>query len=297
MNAGTHHTLSSAPRPSRGVGGALLEALRLMLLAALGLGFSTSLAAAAEPLFVDVPAGAIESTLKYLDRTGPQPIAAFSMLKKPVTNADFLRFVQRHEQWQRGKAPAVFAESRYLQHWPSAQSLASTTAPALALQPVVNVSWFAASAYCESLRARLPTWNEWEYVAAADETRVDARSDPAWREQILSWYAKPSGLALAAVGQRPANVYGVHDVHGLIWEWTDDYASMMVTSDSREQSAEDRLQFCGAGAIAVTDRDDYAVLMRVAMLSSMQAQGVTSNLGFRCVRDRAVTPPTTPARQ
>ncbi len=52
-------------------------------------------------------------------------------------------------------------------------------------QPVTQVSWFAASAYCEAQHARLPMWAEWEYVAAADETRRDARGDPVWRERIL----------------------------------------------------------------------------------------------------------------
>ena len=52
---------------------------------------------------------------------------------------------------------------------------------------MVQVSWFAASAYCEAQGARLPTWNEWEYAAAADETRRDARKDPVWRERILAW--------------------------------------------------------------------------------------------------------------
>jgi hypothetical protein len=32
------------------------------------------------------------------------------------------------------------------------------------------------------------------------------------------------------------------------------------------------------------DRDNYAVLMRVAMLSSLEARDATTNLGFRCAR-------------
>jgi formylglycine-generating enzyme required for sulfatase activity len=33
------------------------------------------------------------------------------------------------------------------------------------------------------------------------------------------------------------------------------------------------------------DRENYAVLMRVAMLSSLEGADVTANLGFRCARD------------
>ena len=150
---------------------------------------------------------------------------------------------------------------------------------------MVNVSWFAAQAYCEAQGARLPTWTEWEYAAAADETRADARKDPAWRERILAWYSRPSNQGLADVGQGPADVNGVQDLHGLVWEWVDDYAAMLVSPDNRDQGNPDKLQFCGAGALSMDDRENYAVLMRVAMLSALQAEDTTGNLGFRCARD------------
>ena len=151
-------------------------------------------------------------------------------------------------------------------------------------KPVVWVSWFAANAYCESIDARLPTWTEWEFAAAADELRKDARDDPAWRERILAWYSRPSNEALPRAGLQAANVYGVHDLHGLVWEWTDDYSSLLVEADNRTQGDPDNARFCGAGAISMDDRDNYAVLMRVAMLSSLDGMDATTNLGFRCAR-------------
>ncbi len=143
---------------------------------------------------------------------------------------------------------------------------------------------FAAEAYCRSLGARLPTWNEWEYAAAADETRVDARRDPAWRERILRWYARPSHTPLPRVGLQAPNVYGVQDLHGLVWEWVEDASSLMVDSDNRTQGDPDKGKFCGAGALSMDDRENYAVLMRVAMLSSLEGRDTTANLGFRCAR-------------
>lgn len=232
--------------------------------------------------YVQVPAGAYRSVLQYEDIKGDTKVAAFELMKTPVTNAEFLEFVRAHPQWQRDRVASVYAETaNYLSHWGAPLELGEAAKPE---QPVTHVSWFAASAYCEAQHARLPLWAEWEYVAAADATRRDARNDPAWRESILGWYAKPSTTPVAAVGQSPANAYGVQDLHGLIWEWVDDFASMLVTGDDRSQSDANRLKFCGAGSLITQDRENFAVLMRVAMLSSLEAANSTSNLGFRCAR-------------
>jgi formylglycine-generating enzyme required for sulfatase activity len=252
-------------------------ALALALLAA-----GAALAADAAPVggYVAIPGGIFKSVLKY-EGSDKAKVAPFAIMRHPVTNAEFLAFVRAHPEWQRGKAPTVFAEPRYLQSWQKPLLPGAKAGPK---QPVVDVSWFAAQVYCEAQGARLPTWSEWEYVAAADETHRDARQDPRWKETILGWYSRPSNAPLPAVASGRANAYGVHDMHGLVWEWTEDYASMLVTADSRERGANDRLKFCGAGAIATDDNENSAVLMRVAMLSAMEGADITSNLGFRCAK-------------
>ena len=231
--------------------------------------------------YAGLPGGVFKSVLRYEDAKNGVLIKPFALMRKPVTNGEFLAFVKRHPQWQRGRTPAVFAEARYLSHWAGPDTLGANALPD---RPVVWVSWFAADAYCQSLDARLPTWNEWEYAAAADETRRDARKDPVWRERILSWYARSSKDALPRVGLQSPNVYGVQDLHGLIWEWTQDASSLMVDSDNRNQGDPDKGKFCGAGALSMDDRENYAVMMRVAMLSSLEGRDATANLGFRCAR-------------
>lgn len=234
--------------------------------------------------YAPLPGGAFRTALKYEDQKGGSVrVAPFELMRTPVTNAQFLAFVQAHPQWRRDRVASVFAEGRYLAHWAAPAKL---TGAVQGKQPVTQVSWFAASAYCETQGARLPTWSEWEYAAAADETRRDARQDPAWRERILSWYSRPSSKALPRAGLQTANAYGVQDLHGLVWEWTDDFSSLLVSSDNRNQGDADTGKFCGAGALSMNDRENYAVLMRVAMLSSLEAHDTTTNLGFRCARSK-----------
>lgn len=230
--------------------------------------------------YVQVKAGTLASVLANDGDKGPVPIKAFSMRSTPVSNGEFRNFVATHPEWQRGKAPAMFADGSYLHQWGAA---ADPGAKLGADQPVTSVSWFAAQAFCESEGGRLPTWYEWEYVAAADEQHADARRDPEWRARILSWYAQSSSTPLPAVGGKP-NYYGVRDMHGVVWEWVDDFNALLVSADSRNQGDPDKLQFCGAGAISLQDRENYAVLMRIALLSSLGGADTTNNLGFRCVR-------------
>jgi len=231
--------------------------------------------------YAGLPGGTFRSALTYEDAKQGVRIRPFALMRRPITNAEFLAFVQKHPQWRRDRVAGVFAEPRYLSHWKSPLELGPQAQPQ---QPVVWVSWFAADAYCKSVGSRLPTWSEWEYAAAADETRKDARKDPAWRERILAWYSRPSTSAPLRVGLQAPNAYGVQDLHGLVWEWTDDYSSLLVSGDNRDQGDPDKTKFCGAGALSMDDRENYAVLMRVAMLSSLEGSDATANLGFRCAR-------------
>jgi len=230
--------------------------------------------------YVIIPLGSITSVLANDAAPEATSVASFALRATPVTNEEFLNFVKARSVWQRSRAPATFVDSSYLNTWHSPTELGGL---ARGQQPVTSVSWFAAQAFCESEGARLPTWTEWEYVAAADETSTDARGDPAWRARILSWYSRSSAVPIVSVGGT-RNVYGVSDIHGLIWEWVDDFNALLVSADSRTQGDPDKLQFCGAGAISLKSRDNYAVLMRIALLSSLNAADTTNNLGFRCAR-------------
>jgi formylglycine-generating enzyme required for sulfatase activity len=209
-------------------------------------------------------------------------VAAFELDRRPVTNASFLAFVVSHPQWRRDRVAALFADGDYLSHWASADRLGPSVLPD---QPVTRVSWYAARAYCAAAGGQLPSWNQWEYAAAADESRPDARRDPAWQAKILAWYARPANRALARVGLGRPNYYGVQDLHGLVWEWVEDFNALMISGDSRDQGDPDKLKFCGAGTLSLQDKEDYAVLMRIALLSALEARSTTRSLGFRCAAE------------
>jgi formylglycine-generating enzyme required for sulfatase activity len=235
-------------------------------------------AAAPNDPMLKIPAGKFESvlppapTIKYVN------VKSFRIDPVLVSNAQFAAFVKAHPQWRRGRAAHLFTDGQYLQQGKSA------TEPGNAIdqRPVTSVSWFAASAYCEAQGKRLPTWHEWEFVAAASDTKKDARNDPAWRQRILEWYARPAAAALPNVGSTPANFYGVRDLHGVAWEWVEDHAGMLIAADNREQGDPDLLKFCGSGALTMEQKENYATLMRIAMLSSLQAEQTTSTMSFRC---------------
>lgn len=238
-----------------------------------------AVSASARPSYVVVPAGPLASALANDGDAAPLPVTTFRMRSTPVTRAEFQLFLDTHPDWRRDRAPGVLAAAGYLRDWRSPAFAPTGSGNA----PVVNVSWFAAQAFCEAEGGRLPTWNEWEYAAAADATRRDARDDPAWLARILGWYSRPANAPLPDVGGEPS-LDGVRDLHGLVWEWVDDVGSLIVDADSRAGDDPDRLKFCGAGAINLQDRRNYAVLMRIALLSSLRAADSTGALGFRCVR-------------
>jgi formylglycine-generating enzyme required for sulfatase activity len=226
----------------------------------------------ATPL-VRIPEGTWRPLLASKAQAKEYPVAPFLLAVHAVTNADFLAFVQDQPAWRKSQVKRLFADAGYLRHW----SADLEFAPELARRPVVNVSWFAARAYCAWAGQRLPTTAEWERAA-------DSGGDEAERKRILDWYAKPAAVA-ADVQSTPRNQFLVHDLHGLVWEWVEDFNTALVTGDARGDASLERSLFCGAGAAGARDPGDYAAFMRFALRGSLRANYTLKNLGFRCAAD------------
>ncbi len=242
---------------------------------------------------IQLPAGSIQSFwLEPLDKTEKskanfQPtqlqISSFESQIYPVSNREFINFLNKNPEWQKESVSKLFADESYLNDFKDRLNLKKGVSLGA---PVTYVSWFAANAYCESLKMRLPTTSEWEYMASASETKADASNDDEFLKRILEWYSEPQGAAVPKVGTVYKNLYGVWDLHGLVWEWVEDFNSNFVTGESREDSSLNRNLFCGAGALAGGNKRNYSAFMRFAFRSSLKGKSSVSNLGFRCVRSR-----------
>ena len=132
-------------------------------------------------------------------------VKSFYMDKYEVTNKQYKEFVDatgraepRH--WENGVYPAGYGD-----------------------HPVVYVSWFDAEAYCQWVGKRLPTEIEWEKAARGTDARIWSWGNTfdMTKCNVESWEGSDS----KPVGSYPTGVspYGLYDMAGNVWEWTDSW--------------------------------------------------------------------------
>jgi formylglycine-generating enzyme required for sulfatase activity len=144
-------------------------------------------------------------------------LSAYYLDKFEITNAQFAVFLKRHPKWTAARVPKEFNNGNYLKEWTGNNSPAGK-----ANHPVVNVSWYAAVAYCQSLGKRLPTEAEWEYAARGG---LFDKTFPWGDQPVDKTRANYGGSELKSttpVGSYPANGYGLFDMAGNVWEFTAD---------------------------------------------------------------------------
>ena len=163
--------------------------------------------------FVDIPAGTFtmgspssEKGRKDDEIQHQVTLSAFKMSKYPITFEQYDLFCEatgRSKPWgrERGKLP------------------------------VSQVTWYDAVAFAEWMGCRLPTEAEWEYAARANTTTPFYTGDCLTSEQANFNGKEPytnceksenRGKPLP-VGSFPPNAFGLYDMHGNIWEWTNDW--------------------------------------------------------------------------
>lgn len=211
---------------------------------------------------------------KRVSTIKPLRVEGFEVMKFPVTKSQYQDFLKQTPTWRKENSPHLFTDSYYLKNLSSKSDRT----------PITEVSWYAARAFCESKGMRLPKLLEWEYMAAASETKTDANKDEAFLRRILDWYGEPQSGQLKPVGSVYKNFYGIWDLHGLVWEWVEDFNSNFITGESREDESFNKSMFCGAGGLSGSDKENYAAYMRFAFRSSLKGNSSVWNLGFRCVK-------------
>lgn len=176
----------------------------------------------------------------------PVTISSFSMSKYEITNHQFSLFlntnnVQGNGKFSSGRYPEqilILSESRIGLIYNPASGW--TPANGYENHPVVNVTWYGADEFARYAGGRLPTEAEWEYACRAGTstpfstgnclTDTDASYD--WRFPYLNCAninsTTPTGTS--KVGSYPANAWGLHDMHGNVWEWCSDWYDMYPNS-------------------------------------------------------------------
>jgi formylglycine-generating enzyme required for sulfatase activity len=91
--------------------------------------------------------------------------------------------------------------------------------------PVEQVSWHDAVKFCQELskkiaqKVKIPTEAQWEYACRAGSTGKYYFGDDVNKLDNYAWYAKNiAGSKTHPVGEKIANSWGLHDMHGNLWE-------------------------------------------------------------------------------
>jgi formylglycine-generating enzyme required for sulfatase activity len=89
-------------------------------------------------------------------------------------------------------------------------------------RPVENVSWQDCEDFCELTGLSLPSEAQWEYACRAGATGAFCFGEDRSILGDYAWYKKNARDRSNPVGEKKPNAFGLHDVHGNVWEMCED---------------------------------------------------------------------------
>jgi formylglycine-generating enzyme required for sulfatase activity len=150
-------------------------------------------------------------------------------------------------------------------------------------RPAICVTWEQARAFCRWSGLALPTEAQWEYACRAGTSTVfwsgDAEDDLA----RVGWYGGNSIAGSQSVGGKPANPWGLQDMHGNVWEWCEDwYDDRAYEMPTRPG---DGLRQISAATAHVIRGGAWCYSARTAAAATRTYNGLPEApfIGFRCV--------------
>lgn len=152
--------------------------------------------------------------------------------------------------------------------------------------PVENVSWVDCQKFLKKVGGglRLPTEPEWEYACRAGTVTRFYTGDSVEDLTAAGWHGGNSGGKTQPVGLKRANAWGLHDMHGNVWEWC--------------QNLYGKYPYSATGGMESHNSTDYRVLRggtwygygspdcyRSACRYFYASLGRSASVGFRVVMD------------
>jgi len=214
-------------------------------------------------------------------------LAAFYLDAYEVTNAKFQAFLQANAKWRPEKIDPRLHNGDYLEDWSGLE-----VPEGKEQYPAVDVSWYAAEAFCRWEGKRLPTEAEWEFAARGgfEDAEFPWGDEPADTSRA-NFYISDHGSG-TAVGSYAPTEAGLYDMAGNVWEfcldsWQRNYPAedqVNPVAGDEDLEGDAYLQVKRRRVIRGGSWGGAAVNLRVRYRDSHPPRGAGHHVGFRCAK-------------